>query len=112
MLLQIWVIMLKLFLNEVPEDYARENFRRISESINNDLISSANWRFIELLVEGVTTNFKFKHNLKFIPKDVIITSMIGGVATFNYSLFDETNIDLNTTATTTVRFLLGRFDAN
>lgn len=62
------------------------------------------------------TAYAFPHNLGFLPKDIIITSQKGvGVAKFNQSLTDSSNlyIDVSGSPTTAgplvVRFLAGTY---
>lgn len=102
--------MLKLLLRETQDEIARENFSRIAKELDNDIISSGNWRFIELAITGAVSNFRYEHNMGFKPLDVIVTSTIGGTVTFNFNLFSDTHIDITTSATATVRFFLGRVE--
>lgn len=103
--------MLKLLIKETPDEIVKENFRRVAESLNSDVISSGNWRFIELTFTAAVTGFLYKHNMPFTPKDIIQTSKTGaGSVTFNYASFDETNINITTTGACVVRFFLGRME--
>jgi hypothetical protein len=46
-------------------------------------------------------NIKIPHGLGFTPKDVLQTSLIGsGTLSWNYSLFDQTNLDVTITGAT------------
>lgn len=102
--------MIDLFVNEVEDSNIRENFRKLENNLNNEPITSPEWVFVELTFTGAETNYKHKHNLKFTPRDVIQTSITGaGSVTFNYALFDETNIDITTDDACVVRFFLGRY---
>lgn len=103
--------MLKLFFREISDVFSLENFRRIEKDFNGQIILSANWRPIELTFTGAVTNFKYKHNLKFTPRDIIQTSKTGaGAITWNYTLFDETNLDITTTGALVVRALIGKYE--
>lgn len=108
---------LKLFTAEIDDYFLRENFRKTQEFVRLQPILNGDFRFIEMTITG-NASFKFAHNLSFVPKDVIQTSVIfsagAGSLAWNYSSFDSTFIYLTTTGmaatdTCTVRALLGRF---
>jgi hypothetical protein len=102
--------MLKLFNNEITDPFIKENFERLTKIINNQPLMRGEWEFFEVSFPAAVTNFKFKHNLGFKPRDVIETSKIGaGSITFNYSAFDATNIDITTSGALTVRFFAGSY---
>jgi hypothetical protein len=104
--------MIKLLVKEIEDDRSRENFKRIQkEFTENQIILKGQWRFFELIFTGAVTNFKQKHLLTFVPKDIIQTSIIGaGTLTWNYSLFDRENLDITTTGACTVRAFVGRYE--
>lgn len=103
--------MIKLYSREIEDPFSQDNFKKIEENINGDVISNAQWRFVELTFAGAVTNFLYPHHLNFIPRDILQTSKTGaGSITFNYSNFDTTNIDITTSGACIVRFLLGRIE--
>jgi hypothetical protein len=103
--------MLKLFFKEIIDNYVRENFKRLEAYLMSQAILSGNWRFVEITFAAAVTNSKYKHNLNFTPRDVIQTSKTGaGTLTWNYSLFDETNLDITTTDACVVRAFIGKYD--
>lgn len=103
--------MLKLFFREITDNFIQENFRRLETFLLNQILLKANWRFIELTFTAAVTNYKYKHNLNFTPRDVIQTSKTGsGSITWNYASFDETNLDITTTGACVVRAYVGRHD--
>lgn len=68
----------------------------------------ANFNFYTITFTQAQTNFLFPHNLGFQPQDIVMTSLTGtGTLTFNYSLFDSTNLNISTTGPCVVRFLAG-----
>lgn len=102
--------MLKLRLNEIEDEYVKQNFERISLILNNFALLRGEWQFFELTFAASVSNFRFEHNLGFKPKDVLVTSQIGaGSATFNYSLFTSTHIDISTSGAVVVRFFAGSY---
>ena len=102
--------MLNLIVRDLKDPMIRENFLRISNYFaeNGKLLG---FEFYELDIGIASTNYRKRHNLGFIPKDVIQTSIIGtGSLTWNYSLFDKEFFDLTTTGPCKVRFLIGAYE--
>lgn len=101
----------KLNLISAEDGVILENFRRIERVWTTEPILKGEWKFVELTFESAVTNFRYKHFLKFIPKDVIQTSIVGaGAITWNYSLFDREYLDITTTGACVVRALIGRIE--
>ena len=107
-----------LMTNEILDQYVRKNFERVKEFIDKESPLKG-FRAYEISFTETKANYKFKHVLGFLPKDVLLSSQIGtGVIVFNYSSFTETEIDLtitgtvSTTVPTTIRFLLGILEMN
>lgn len=96
---------------EIEDQYARENFFRLKKFFDAETFLKGEWEFVEFTVPGAITNYRFKHNLGFQPKDVLVTSTIGaGTVQFNYNLFDKDFLDLTTTGQVTIRAFVGRFE--
>jgi hypothetical protein len=110
--------MLSLYIREIEDYFLRENFRKTKDFLGLQPILNGDFRFFEIVITGNKTNFLFAHNMTFIPKDVIQSSVVfsggAGSLTWNYSRFGTTFLDLTTTGmgatdTCTVRALIGRF---
>lgn len=110
--------MIHFYIREIEDYFLRENFRKTKDFIDVQPILNGDFRFIEIVITGNKTNLKYAHNLSFVPKDVIQTSVVfsagAGALVWNYSKFDATFLDLTTsgmgaTDTCTVRALIGRF---
>ena len=101
---------LDLKLQEIEDIYTRENLFRIKKFLDEKPFLRGEWSFYEITLASAVTNFKFKHNLGFQPKDIIQTSSIGSVLTWNYSGFDREFVDITTTGPVTVRAFIGRFE--
>jgi len=103
--------MIKLLVKETEDITTQENMRRIQEELTRfQPILKCQWKFFELTFTGAVTNYKYPHKLSFVPKDVIQTSLIGaGALTWNYSLFDRTNLDITTTGACVVRAFIGAY---
>jgi len=110
---------LKLDDFEVESDI-RENFEAIEEYIRDEVITKTEWEHVEITIDGTYTTgdpFYYKHNIKYIPKDFLITSVkkldnestVGAVAI----LYDESDNDfIKLTCTSpgaVVRMFMGSF---
>ena len=102
--------MKRLLIKEVEDTYAQENFLRIEEGFREQVLLKGQWKFVELTFGAASTNFRFKHNLSFTPKDIILTSKTGaGTATFSFDLFTNEFLDISVTAATVLRFFVGSY---
>ena len=80
------------------DDPTRENFEAIEEYVRDDVLPKAGWIFKEITLDKVYTvgtPFKLKHNSRYIPEDIIITSikMRSGQTTKGTIAVDYDNID-------------------
>lgn len=101
---------LDLLNKEIQDEYVRENFERIKRDLEAQQILSGFWNFFEVEFTQLGVKVPFKHNLKFIPKDIIILSVEGSRNFyFNYEDFDATNLYITVTAPCRVRFLAGNY---
>lgn len=103
--------MINLLVQNTVDEITRENMRRIqNEFTSEQVILKGQWKFFELTFTAAVTNFKQKHLLNFVPKDIIQTSKIGaGSITWNYTLFDRTNLDITTSGACVVRAFVGSY---
>lgn len=108
---------LELEVSRVGEPFSQSNFETILKEWNNNPFLKGEFILLEGEIIGNQTGKNFKHNLKFIPKDAILTSAIWsgtiGALTFKNEEFDSENIVVKTTglsSTETVKFraLIGR----
>jgi hypothetical protein len=101
-----------LLLKEIPDLYVRENFKRLKDFFRQES-PLLGFKHFELVFDAAVTNYKLRHGLGFVPKDVIQTSLTGaGVVTWNYSSFDKDSADLTVSGPCTVRFFLGTYNGN
>jgi hypothetical protein len=102
----------KLYVSQFDDPYLQQNFKSIGEVFSSIPFLKGQWRFYEFEIKSTGSNIKIPHNLGFQPKDIFVTSVINGTITFNYSSFDNVNLDLNATVSTspmTVRAFVGRY---
>lgn len=104
--------MIKLLVLEIEDAKLQENFRRLQNFLNGETpILQGEWKFFEQVFLGAVTNFKLRHGLGFVPKDIIQTSKIGaGNVTFDYANFTKDHIILTTTGPCSFRFFAGRYE--
>jgi hypothetical protein len=101
---------LRFFLQEIEDVYIRDNFKRLQDALNAEPLLKTGFKFYEITVTAAATNREFKHNLTFIPKDVILTSVSNGESvTFTYSSFDVDNIVFTVTGACTFRAFIGTY---
>lgn len=103
--------MIKLLVKETTDEITRQNMQRIQkEFTETQLILRGQWKFVEITFDKAVTNFKYPHKLSFTPKDILQTSLIGaGDLTWNFALFDKTNLDITTTDACVVRAFIGSY---
>ena len=97
-------------LSRIQDVAVRDAIQRLYEGFRDVDLLKGRFEFFEITLSGAVTNFKYKHNLGFEPKDVIQTSLTGaGSLTWNYTLFSQTELDITTTGACVVRAFVGRF---
>lgn len=115
---------LNLYIREIADYFLRENFRKITDMEKKSVFLDKNFTFFEIQITGSKTNFRWPHNLSFVPKDVIQTDLViktaaglvsTGTLVWNSYLFNDTFLDITTTAANatdilTVRAFIGRYE--
>lgn len=101
-----------LLENTIEDPAARENFSRIKIFLRDTPLVKSGFVFKELTANTAGVTLDFKHNLKYIPKDVILTSVnpSTAVATFEYESFDATFIRYSVTAPCVIRCFVGTYE--
>lgn len=95
--------------SQIADTYIKKNFENLQSyfTANNQLLG---FKFVEVNLTKATANFTVGHGLGYIPKDILITQVIGnGQVTFNYGLFDLKNVNITTTDACRVRFFVGTY---
>ena len=100
----------ELAVNQVPEVFTRENFRRLKDFFALE-VAFLGFRFFTFEFKTAESGRKFNHNLGFLPKDIVLTSKTGpGVVTFNQDLTTKDELSISSTDAAIIRFLAGSFD--
>lgn len=100
---------MKLLIKEIVDQYVRENFQKLGNFLSGQAILKGQWQFITISESTAVINKPYQHGLKFIPKDVLVTSVIGGSLTFNYARFDEKYIYITTDGPVEGRSFVGLY---
>ena len=101
---------LDLLNKEISDIYTRENFVRIKRELEAQQILGGFFSFFEVEVTSLGVKVPIKHNLSFIPRDIIILSLEGDHNLyFNYEDFDKDNVYVTTKSPCRVRFLAGSY---
>jgi hypothetical protein len=102
-----------LILKDIEDQYVRENFSRLVRYIEAQAILAGNWKFYRIEVDSAVSEQKFKHNLTFVPKDIILLSIDGNKnVDFRFDLFTKENIVYSTQGPAVIRFLAGSYPEN
>ena len=96
---------------DIQDPRVRESIQWMYEYLIAEPLLVGKFEFFETTTIGAVTALKIPHNLGFLPKDIIVTSQIGGTATFIYQSFTTQYIVLTTTAAMTVRFFGGTYES-
>lgn len=100
----------KMLTEQIPDEYVRDNFKRLANALDFEPILRGNFKFFEIVLDAAVTGFDYPHSLTFLPKDVILEGISGGATiTFHYDNFTTTNIQFTTSAGCTVRCFVGSY---
>jgi hypothetical protein len=92
----------------VADRFLRDNFLRIKTAFEAQPLMDGYWKFFEVEILAPGTDIPFKHNLGYLPKDIIFTSVTkAAVVTFNYEKFDQNFIYFTSDAPCKIRFFAG-----
>ena len=103
--------MISLFLQEIKDVFTRENFLLLQRGFNEEPLLKGNFKFFTYTFDSAVSGFEVPHRLGFIPKDVLLLSATNSATvTFDYQAFSTTTIKVTTSASTTIRAFLGRYE--
>ena len=111
-----WIMPIPRFsISEIADQYIRRNFERLRDHLSQES-PLLGFRHFELVFTSPQSHFKLKHNLGFLPKDVILTSQLGsGSVVFNTPLATADSLDLTVSGAITpqtpytIRFFAGTY---
>lgn len=106
---------------EIEDVYTRESMTRINEHLTSNPFIKGEFSFYSFSFVNTTgaplvlTDSQVPHNLGFVPKDLIQTSLVGvSSIAWNFSKFSENDLYVSMTipanTTVTVRAFVGRYE--
>lgn len=98
-----------LLLKQIQDIYIRQNFESLTDyfSTQNQLLD---FKFFEVVFTSAESNRKIAHGLEIIPKDVLVSQIVGqGRVTFNLGLFTDEDLSLTADGPCVVRFFVGTY---
>ncbi len=97
--------MISLAFAQIRDIDVRRNFEKIQA-----FFIMAQFRFISIEFTVAQANIRYPHNMGFVPRDVLQTSLRGtGSLVWNYDLFDKDFLDITVTGPCTVRAFIGAY---
>lgn len=96
---------------DIKDQRVRESIQWMYEYLIAEPLLKGKFEHFEVTTRAAVTALKIPHSLGFQPKDILVTSQIGGTATFIYQSFTTQYIVLTTTAAMTVRFFGGSYES-
>ena len=91
--------------------FLQENWKILDNFFKGTQILNGEFEHFEIINTAAVTNFRFYHNLKFQPKDLISTFTTEGVSvTWKYDTFNVDYIEVTTDGSATLRGFLGRYE--
>ena len=102
---------LVLLQNTVKESDVVENFRRLQLFLRQSPLLNCGFVFKTFEIPtGLIANFAFKHNLRFIPKDIVVSAVSNNATvTWHYANFDRDFVYLTVSAPCTIRAFFGTY---
>jgi hypothetical protein len=101
--------MIDLILKELKDEYSQENFTRLKDFIDRQILFEGDFKFFDILIPKASTNFRILHGLTFIPADIILLSANGDQNFyFKYQFFNTDSIYVSTNGPVRIRFLAGK----
>lgn len=98
-------------LHKIKDPNLVDVLQSIRDFMRDFPLFSGQWKFFEISFTGGVDNMKIPHRLKFTPKDILQTAIIGDAnIIWNYDLFDSINLDVTVSGACTVRAFIGRYE--
>lgn len=102
--------MLKLPFGSIQDLPTRDIIQKITDFLNANVLMDGTFRFAEIEFLGAVTDYKFKHNMKFVPKDIVLVSKdTENWVIFSLNELDTENIYITATGPAKVRFYMGSY---
>ena len=103
---------LSLNLSYIKDADVGKSLELIESFLNANPFLKGQFKFYQIVIPAAVTNYRFSHNLGFVPKDVLVTSVVGSSPTWNYTLFDDVSLAITVAGSSTIRAFIGRYGEN
>ena len=91
--------------------FMQENWKILDSYFKAAQLLGGSFEHFEMIHPAAVTDYRYYHNLKFQPKDLIETFVTQGVTvTWKYDTFNTDYIEVTTDGAATLRGFLGRYE--
>lgn len=98
-----------LLENTVQDPAAQENFRRIKVFLRDAAVLNAGFVYRTFEIPN-TSEYAYKHNLTFVPKDIITTAISNDASVvWHFNKFDKNYVYLTASAPAQIRVFFGAY---
>ncbi len=104
--------MIRLLYKDVKDPATHESLNRVEAFLNDISLLKGQFQFREVVFTAGSypATVKTFHKLAFVPKDVLMTSVIGpGTLTWEYGQFTRESLVATITNKVTARFFVGTY---
>lgn len=102
---------LDLRTDSIVDEATRDSMQGVEEYLQGQVILQGEWKFYELNFNSAVSNFKYAHGFKFVPTDIIVTSIQGDQRVlFNNENFNFKDLDISVSGPVKIRFFAGRYE--
>lgn len=99
---------MELSLSKVKDEPTRQALNSVQDTYNKNELNKGDLRLFTITETGTVTGKEFFHGLGFEPSDIIVTKLVGGPITWDWTRVTTDRIYYTTSGATEVRFLIGR----
>ena len=96
---------------QIEDVWVREGMQYLYERLLAEAIISSRFSFFEYTFDGAVSDIQVRHNLGYIPKDIIVTGVNpqAGAFTYKAELSTTSTITVSTSAACVVRLFMGNY---
>ena len=101
-----------LDIKDIKDPVVKENFKKLNSDFRDVPLLNGQFKFfsIDLVSTTYPAEIQFKHGLRFVPKDILQTSVTGtGGIVWDYAAFTSEYLYGTITGPVTVRAFIGNY---
>ena len=99
---------MELSLSKVKDEATRQALNTVQDTFNQNELHKGDFKLFTIIETGTVTGKEFFHGLGFVPSDIIVTKLVGGPITWDWTRASSERIYYTTSGATEVRFLIGK----